>query len=252
MSRIPKNVHFVFGFKEQTEEFKMLFYLAVLSASVIIKPDVINFHCFNEPHGEWWEKTKSLIVYRKIDTDVMYWGDKLITKYAHKADKYRIETLQREGGIYLDIDTICVKPIDDLLTNSVVMGIEHINEHDGVPLLCNAIIMAEPNAPFINMWISNYYGYFHPEGWGQASVYLPGCISRSIPQHIKILDTDAFFWPGIFESDLIWSKESPISENLRIQHLWFNVGIPDITLEYLKTVKCRYSTLAQPLLPYLE
>ena len=58
MNNIPNICHFVFGFKEQTEEFLFCFYIAIYSAYIINNPDKIFFYYHNEPFGKWWKETK--------------------------------------------------------------------------------------------------------------------------------------------------------------------------------------------------
>ena len=82
-------------------------------------------------------------------------GNKPIIKTAHKADKLRMEILFEKGGIYLDIDTICIKPWKHLLTNKVVLGNEI---QKGI---CNAIMFTEPKTVFFRDWIRNYANYFN-------------------------------------------------------------------------------------------
>ena len=53
---IPNIVHFIFGFKEQIEEFSFVYYLAVYSCYIINKPAVINFYYHYKPYGPWWNK----------------------------------------------------------------------------------------------------------------------------------------------------------------------------------------------------
>lgn len=113
---IPNICHFVFGFKEQKEEFLFCYYLAVYSAYIVNKPEKIIFYYHHEPHGDWWEKLKNIPVVELIKIPIpTHIGEKEIKKTAHKADWVRMNVLYEFGGIYLDIDTICVKPWKDLL-----------------------------------------------------------------------------------------------------------------------------------------
>ena len=44
-------IHFVFGLKEQTEDFLFSYYLAILSAIVVNNPDKVYFYYHYEPKG---------------------------------------------------------------------------------------------------------------------------------------------------------------------------------------------------------
>ena len=47
--KIPNIIHFVFGLKPQNEEFMFTYYLSILSAYVVNKPEKIYFYYHYEP-----------------------------------------------------------------------------------------------------------------------------------------------------------------------------------------------------------
>lgn len=55
---IPNVVHYVYGLADNQPDFPYFAYLAMRSALVSLKPDVVYFHCINEPKGYWWERVK--------------------------------------------------------------------------------------------------------------------------------------------------------------------------------------------------
>ena len=105
-SKIPNIIHFVFGLKEQKEEFELYRYIAIKSAYEVNKPDKIYFHYYYEPFGYYWDKIKALLTLNKVELPNEIYGNQ-IYHYAHKADIIRLQKLIEYGGIYLDIDTIC-------------------------------------------------------------------------------------------------------------------------------------------------
>jgi hypothetical protein len=50
---IPNIIHFIFGLKEQIEEFELYRYIAIKSAYEVNKPDKIFFYYYYEPYGYW-------------------------------------------------------------------------------------------------------------------------------------------------------------------------------------------------------
>ena len=70
--------------------------------------------------------------------------------YAEKADIARYMILKKYGGLYLDMDTFCLKSFDNIINlYSFFAGIEP-NNSVGFPHLINALIAAEPNHRIIN------------------------------------------------------------------------------------------------------
>ena len=123
-SNIPNIIHYIFGLKEQTEEFQFVYYLSIYSNYLINNPNIIYFHYQYLPYGYWWEKIKPLLTLEKIIPPSEIYGNKIF-HYAHQTDIIRLQKLILHGGIYLDIDTICLKSFEDLLNNDFVMGIQN-------------------------------------------------------------------------------------------------------------------------------
>ena len=143
---IPNIIHFVFGLKPQNEEFMFAYYLSILSAYIVNKPEKIYFYYHYEPYGKWWDRLKIKIpniIFEKVELPT-HIGKKEIKHFAHKADWIRMNKLYERGGIYMDIDTITFKSYKHLLTNNTVLGYE-IKNND---LICNAVMMTEKNSEF--------------------------------------------------------------------------------------------------------
>ena len=105
---------------------------------------MIYFHYQYEPYGYWWEKAKKYLFLNYINAEYMYWGKKKIIKYAHKADKIRLDILYKYGGVYMDIDTITYKSYKHLLNYDFVIGIQDENYGpEKITLYCNAILLAK-------------------------------------------------------------------------------------------------------------
>lgn len=127
----------------------------------------------------------------------MFWGNKRIIKFAHKADKLRLDILYKYGGIYMDIDTISYKSYKDYLNYDFVIGIQEENyENKNITLYCNAILFSKKNNIFIEKWINEYENHFIPQGWCEASVHLPSIIFNNLSinekSNIKILEKNVF------------------------------------------------------------
>ena len=68
------------------------------------------------PSGKHMELLKSNLYITWIEamppTNI---NNKLIVVQTHKVDWYRVNILCEEGGIYLDLDTVCIRPLDHFL-----------------------------------------------------------------------------------------------------------------------------------------
>ena len=80
-----------------------------------------------------------------------------IEEMCGKADILRLEILYEYGGIYIDADSICIEPIDDLLMNTKAFAsYEHEEIRKG--LISNGTIGFPPKHPLIKKaleWIEN-------------------------------------------------------------------------------------------------
>ena len=178
----------------------MIHYMAVKSAYECNKPDTIYFHYAHEPSGEWWEKAKPYLTLSRVDVPTEIFGRPLL-HYAHRADVVRLEVLLKYGGIYLDIDVLCVRSLGPLRSYCVVMG----KEREGG--LCNAVILAEKEAPFIRRWHESYHTFRSTgkdEYWSEHSVEKPFEIAKEMPDQIHVVSRHCFFWPTYHYSWLLF------------------------------------------------
>ena len=181
---VPRCIHFIYV---GGRAFSFIHFLAVYTAWTVNRPDYLYFHHTEEPTGLWWEKARPLLTLNRVEPVHEIHGNPI--KFpAHMADVIRLAMLQRYGGIYLDLDIICLRPFSPLLQNEFVMGIE-----PGTGL-CNAVIIARQDAKFLGMW-QDQYRSFDGSRWNHHSVVLPWKLAQAHPQHIHIADKYAFFYP---------------------------------------------------------
>jgi hypothetical protein len=271
---IPNILHFVFGMAQDFggKPFSLVHYLSVKSAVELNKPDAAYFHYEYEPEGEWWQKAKRLLILKKITAPDSFM-ERPLYHVAHKADVVRLQALNETGGIYLDLDTISVKPLTDLLSNSFVIGKELKAEY--VPKnwrqqikyklgwikkeriastgLCNAILLSEKNSVFINSWLEEYKS-FRSEGrdkyWNEHSVLVPQKLAEKYPQHITQLSPYAFHYPLYNEAGLK-SMFEEVNEfpKAYLHHLWesfsWNKYMSKLTEESIRNEATTYNLIAR-------
>lgn len=203
---IPNNIHFIFGLQEDFggKPFSFLHYLAIRSAYECNRPEVIKFHCIYEPTGEWWQRSREYVTLARVECREEIFGNPLL-HYAHRADVLRLELMLREGGIYLDTDVICLRSFAPLLKYDCVMG------REGRVGLCNAVIMAKPNAEFLRRWREAYRS-FRSQGrdqfWNEHSVLIPRRIAAANRALIHVENRFSFFWPLHRDPVLLWGNDA--------------------------------------------
>lgn len=253
---IPKILHYCFGFSSDFggKPWSLFHYACVKSAVERIKPERVYFWCEYTPEGPWWELTRGMVEVMSIKAPREIFGNPLL-HVAHRADVVRLEKLIEHGGIYLDADVLVHRDFDDLLQYSMVMGEEGDREERG---LCNAVLLAEPGAPFLRRWF-NEYRWFRSKGedehWGEHSVSVPLRLAKEFPQEVAILPSTAFFWPLWTEIGIerIFNSIEPIPQRgVYANHLWernaWDRYLRNLTPGRVRSLDSNFHFWARPLL----
>ena len=256
MTRIPKILHYCFGMAADFggKPWSLIHYVGVASAVRHIRPDAVHFYYEYEPAGPWWELTKPLVTPVKIDSPREIFG-RPVSHPAHRADVVRLMKLREHGGIYLDADVLVKRSFDDLLGNSVVLGREGFDPAN--PSMANALILAEPGAPFIDRWIDEYRTFRGDEGyWNEHSVVIPARLAQEHPDEITTLSPTAFFWPLWSDAHIDWLFNSPDpipATDAYAHHLWESFAwrrfLADLTPGQVRARDTNFHFWARP---YLE
>ena len=194
------------------------------------------------PTGKWFDNIKDRLTLVEVDPPAEIFGN-AITHYAHQADVIRLSMLHEHGGIYMDVDTICVEPFTELLNNECVIGAER-----GVGL-CNGVLMAAESSPFIRHWIDSYAS-FDSRQWAHHSVKIPSLLSKRYPDLITVMPYDSFHYPTWRDSDLKLLFEEDIKfEAAYCHHLWetksWDRYLKSLSEEYIKNVGTTYNRVAR-------
>ena len=228
----PNIIHFVFGLDPQEKPFSFVHYLAVYSAYRINHPTSIYFHRHHPSYGKWWDRLLvdvPILLVKDVDIPT-HIGDKEILRTAHKADKVRMDILFEMGGVYMDIDTISVRPYRHLLDNDTTMCKQYMlrykHTYTGVystPYIggiCNAIMLTKARSPFFELWRKHYETAFNPKGWEEASIWLPLLLANKRPSIVTVLEPPAFNVPCCWEGKKVFSEDThEIPEELLTLHL---------------------------------
>ena len=226
MSKIPNNIHIIYGLsptfgwdeythfvsevgktmtRPKADVFNIIRYLTIKSAHDVNKPDNIFFYYKHKPYGEWWDRALDYITPVEIEPPTEIFGNP-VNHFAHQADVIRLQVLIEEGGIYLDSDTLCLKPLTPLLEDGgFVMG-----QEGNQAKLCNAVMLSEKNSEFAKIWLSRYVD-FDDNNWAGHSIELPYKLSKEYPDLIRVMDYKSFTWPLYHSEHLRWFYRNGVS-----------------------------------------
>lgn len=215
ISPIPNVVHFTWGLAPGSiSRMSFMNYLAIRSALESLRPDELKLHyAYLDENDPWLMRIREKHHITLVQHDMAREYPEQVKqrwKVSHLADALRLDILFKEGGIYLDMDVISLRPFDDIRhgERDVVLGHEGGDRRG----LCNAVILARPNASFIARWIESYRD-FSPGEWNYHSVLLPKKL-QSMPEHrtqVCPLSPTAFFWPTWTKKHVRYLHE-PISD----------------------------------------
>jgi hypothetical protein len=278
---IPNIFHFVFGMAGDFggRPFSLSHYLAIKSAVELNKPNSVYFHYDYEPSGKWWEKARPLLRLKKIKAPGSFMGRPLF-HVAHKADIVRLLALKETGGIYLDLDTISVKPLTGLLSNSFVIGQEFKAAYTPKNLrqrikftfrkkmgliknssassigLCNAVLLSEKNSDFVNRWLTEYRS-FRSKGrdkyWNEHSVKVPNRLADKYPESITKLSPYVFHYP-LYDEAGLKSMFEEVTEfpEAYLHHLWESFSwdryLSKLTIDEIANHDTTYNLIARKFL----
>jgi hypothetical protein len=91
------------------------FYLSVLSVIYVAKIDKVFIHG-QQPTGPYWNKIKGHSKIKVIDRySKVYVFGQSVRGVSHRSDIWRLDFMNKYGGLYIDTDVIFVKPLTDYL-----------------------------------------------------------------------------------------------------------------------------------------
>ncbi len=256
MAGIPKLLHYCFGFSEDFggKPFGLSHYVCIRSAIERLSPARVRLYYEYEPDSAWWRMLPDTVEKVRISAPREIFGNP-IGHPAHRSDVTRLRALIEHGGIYLDTDIFVHRSFDHLLDNSVVLGREG-EEADGK--LCNAVILAEAQAPFLLKWLESYRdfrGRGRGKSWNEHSVLRPAQLAAKSPGEITILSNRAFFWPLFWPHDLAMifdSEQAIVGPETLATHLWENKAWrPYLELMTPRALRRSRSNFAGWATPYL-
>ena len=240
---IPNRFHFCYGLAPAPQDFLYVHYLAIYSAIVLNRPERATVYYHYEPKGKWWQEAHALADFQQVDPPAEIHGRPL-KHFAHQADVLRLQRLLQDGGIYLDVDTLCLRPFAPLLEHKTVMGLQPGRG------LCNATILSEADAPFLRKWLDSYRSFRsvgHDRYWDEHSVIVPNALARleEMRSHVTVMPSHAFFYPNFTHWRTLFGPDITGFAQSYSVHLWETFSLPQLRLMTPQAVAEGTSAYAQ-------
>jgi hypothetical protein len=204
---VPNVVHYVLYNKRELTFIDFVSFISVLR---FVRPCVILIHGNIIPSGNYWNFILKLYpnivhVFREVKQTLFGQKVKFIE---HFGDVWRIKALLRFGGIYLDTDTLLVKPIEPLRRFPCTMSRQSNNV---TQTLVSAFIMAERNVSFVRAWYDWYKVYYVNSSYAYNAMMYPSLLAGRKPGliHIEygtVSRPDNQFRDIIFNTNTNWAN----------------------------------------------
>jgi hypothetical protein len=199
LKMIPKKLHFVYISTPAKGglPFYFCYWVAIRSAMRLNPEYEVNLWYEEEPKSRYFDALRGMVRLRKVTPPDHVFGNP-VPHYAHKADVLRLQILLEEGGVYLDLDTVTVRPFDALLNNTVVMSI--VKNSGRIFGLGNSVIMSSPSSSFLHRWYESYRTFRsrgHDEFYDEHGAGYSFRLAKQFPLEITLLDEKAFLTPDM-------------------------------------------------------
>ncbi|HEX3527148.1 MAG TPA: glycosyltransferase [Thermoanaerobaculia bacterium] len=256
---IPNVIHFCFGLSPDHggKPFSLVHYLAVRSAVETNRPEAVRLYYRYEPSGEWWERARPYLELVPVEPPADLYGVP-VRHHAHQTDHLRLSVLREHGGIYLDMDVLCLRSFEPLRRHEFVLGEEGENRIHG---LCNAVILSAPGAWFARKWLEGFdpatslWKGFRSSGrdayWNEFAVKYPAHLAGLHPDRVHVVDHRAFFWPTWIDDDLhlLYRGTGASFAEAYCVHLWEQVAwdryLKDLDVDFIRSVDTNFNRLAR-------
>lgn len=148
-------------------------------------------------------------------------------KLANVKDLYLWKIMWRWGGLYLDLDTVSIRPAWDLLKHDIVVSSEGHEEH---PYNC-AVTLGRARADVFGALHRSCYKLLRDgvTRWGSLGPHLLTDIKRAFPDSFDVAPQGVL--NGWREGDRSWFNGEPVKTITRVIHLyssnWMDLFLSD-------------------------
>lgn len=223
---VPRTIHFIWVPGEFS--FGPVHGLTIQSAAMVNPDCRLVLHCAEEPTGQVWAAVRDLVEIESVSVPIDCFGVAL-RHPAHRTDFLRLALMREIGGIFLDLDVICVRPFSLIGDGSFVAAWQSSDRAKGIGC---SVMLAEPRALFVDRWITGYdpkeslwHGFRsrgYDEFWGEMSTRYPAMLAKRFPEDIDVLPHVKFYPYGFEDDDLegLFRKSQILPTETLCVHLW--------------------------------
>lgn len=247
------DVHFI----STGRDFPYPYYLAVASALKTQKAKRVTLWLTQEPQGKYFDLVKGKAGIIKVDVPnfpALRNKDENF-RSVHTKDYLTWKILYEHGGVALDLDTLCLKDISDLLGDKEVLAPMDVQHIDDCPKPFNSAIVAAKQGSGVIKQILDTVTHMlnQPDvGWGDTG---PAVFSDVVKEHLDKVRVAEFGLCGGFGGNEILSlyrDDGILRDNARIVHLFAYASgeyFTRISEDYVATSNSLYARLVRDVLP---
>lgn len=231
----PRILHFVsLGDFEpgSVVNFTFLDYLVIRASYFRLQPDAIYLHmnqpAADSPHWDLIRPMISKVVHLEPITQI--YGNN-VTGRPHLSDILRIQVLQEYGGLYMDTDSIMLRPFSPHMWNPSRGFSLGYQENRRRQIGCG-VIVARNSSEFLRLWLESYRT-FDDTKWDGHSVQMASKLAQDHPELITLYPESYFYNPRWQAPEFakLWDHHDlnetaelfPFRDNFAV-HYWGNIA----------------------------
>ena len=244
-----------------TGPFRYLHMIAVQTAIATQHVEKINIWYTVRPSGIYFDQIAPLVVLKDVAlTEVPVFKGKTPTfQFTHMKDFVMWKVLDEVGGIVLDLDTICVQDISELIKDELMTASLDVEDYKSIPFPFNsAVVMAVPGT-HLTKAIRRFTDasiYMESIPWGLTGPIILSTIAMEnlargflITPHLVLNPFGGHEISAIYREDPADLVELP--KETRVVHLYSKVApiFEEIDAEWVRTSVSLLARLIKQILP---
>jgi hypothetical protein len=203
MSSKPNRINFVRISIDDYHRFSLIHYISIKSFADN-NPGIKIYVFLNKLPTDciWWTQLTNDVDLTSclVNTDNIAKFDRV----EHCVDQLRLEIQLRYGGLYVDMDFICLKPLDFMFsTDNCITGLETDPLSHKMSQICNAFTSNIPNDQFISDCLDVYADYHKGMDWTHYFGALPTKIYNDKYKDIVQLLPEKLIEPFTYTRDAL-------------------------------------------------